>query len=251
MKFSIIIPAFNEEANIASCIVNLDDVLKDYDHEFVVVNDGSTDRTGAVLKGLKKGGLLKIIDRPVGDSGIGKAIKAGILAATGDFIIVAMADSSDDPRDALQMVQIASKSDVDGVYGTRFSKGGKVSNYPPLKRLVNRLYNHLVSVLLAIPHDDMSNAFKMYRRQLLQDLDIESNGFDITIELPVKALLRAKKGIVIIPIKWKGRKEGQPKWKLLREGVVYLKRLLILYGVVRQEGYREGKTVKRIKNDGA
>ena len=235
MKFSIIIPAFNEEANIASCVANLDDALKDHDHEFVVVNDGSTDRTGAVLKGLKTWAPLKIIDRPIRDNGIGKAIKSGLRAADGDYIIITMADSSDDPRDALRMVQIASKKDIDGVFGTRFSKGGKTANYPPLKFLVNRLYNHLASVLLAIPHDDLSNAFKMYRRRLVQDLDIESDGFDITIELSVKALLRAKKRIVVIPTSWYGRQKGLPKWKIVREGVIYLKRLYNLHGIVRHE----------------
>ncbi|MEX2681067.1 MAG: glycosyltransferase family 2 protein [Candidatus Sigynarchaeota archaeon] len=235
MKFSIIIPAFNEEANISKCIVDLNNILKSYEYEFVIVNDGSTDRTGAVLKALKTRVPIKIVDRPVGDNGIGKAIKSGLRVAVGEYIIITMADSSDDPRDTLRMIQIASKRDVDGIFGTRFSKGGTIVNYPPLKLLVNRLYNHLVSVLLAIPHDDMSNAFKMYRRQLVQDLDIESDGFDITIELSVKALLRAKKNIVVIPTRWYGRKKGLPKWKIVREGLVYLKRLYNLYVFFRHE----------------
>jgi dolichol-phosphate mannosyltransferase len=249
MKFSIIIPAFNEEANISSCIANLYNTLKDYDHEFVVVNDGSTDRTGAILRGLKTRAPLKIIDRPVGDNGIGKAIKCGLRAADGDYVIITMADSSDDPRDALRMIQTASKRDVDGVFGTRFSKGGMLINYPPLKLLVNRLYNHLASALLAIPHDDMSNAFKMYRRRLVQDLDIESDGFDITIELSVKVWLRAKREIAVIPIKWYGRKRGLPKWKLLREGIVYLKRLYILHRIVRHERHQKKDLVQQVINE--
>ncbi len=249
MRFSIVIPAFNEEANISTCIANLDNALKDYDHEFVVVNDGSTDRTGAILRGLKTQAPLRIIDRPVGDNGIGKAIKSGLHAAAGDYIIITMADSSDDPQDALRMIQIASTRDVDGVFGTRFSKGGELINYPPLKRLVNRVYNHLASELLAIPHDDMSNAFKMYRRQLVQDLDIESDGFDITIELSVKVWLRAKHEIAVIPIRWNGRKKGLPKWKIVREGILYLKRLSILHRIVQHEGHQERDLAKRIKNE--
>jgi dolichol-phosphate mannosyltransferase len=250
MKFSIVIPAFNEEANIASCVVNLDNALKDQDHEFVVVNDGSTDRTGAVLRGLKTRASLKIIDRPVGDNGIGKAIKSGLHAGDGDYVIITMADSSDDPRDALRMIQIANKRDVDGVFGTRFSKGGKLVNYPPLKLLVNRLYNHFASALLAIPHDDMSNAFKMYRRRLVQDLDLESDGFDITIELSVKAWSRARHEIAVIPIRWYGRKKGLPKWKIVREGILYLRRLSNLLRIVRHERHKRRDLVKRVKNEG-
>ncbi len=176
MKFSIIIPAFNEESNISSCVANLDNVLKDYDHEIVVVNDGSTDQTGVILRSLKTRIPLKIVDRPLGENGIGKAIKCGIRAADGDYIIIAMADSSDDPRDALRMVQIASTRTVDGVFGTRFSRGGRTVNYPPLKLAMNRLYNRLARFLLKIPHDDLSNAFKMYRKELIKSILIESNG---------------------------------------------------------------------------
>ncbi len=249
MKFSIIIPAFNEEANISSCVANLDNTLKDYEHEFVIVNDGSTDQTGAILRGLKTRAPLKIIDRPVGDNGIGKAIKRGLRASDGDYIIITMADSSDDPRDALHMIQIASKRDVDGVFGTRFSKGGKLINYPLLKLLVNRLFNHVASALLEIPHDDMSNAFKMYRRRLIQDLDIESDGFDITIELSVRAWIRARNEIAVIPIRWYGRKKGSPKWKIIREGILYLRRLYKLHEIVRQERYQIRDLVKRVKNE--
>lgn len=225
MKFSIVIPAFNEEANISSCVGNLDDALKDHEHEFVVVNDGSTDRTAVILRGLKTRCPLKIIDRPVGDNGIGKAIKAGLRVASGDFIIITMADSSDDPRDALRMAKIASSRDIDGVFGTRFSNGGKTTNYPPLKLVVNRIYNRFTAVLLGIHHNDLSNAFKMYRRDLVDDLRVDSDGFDITIELSVKAWLRAKREIPIIPIMWHGRMKGMPKWKIVREGVLYLMRL--------------------------
>jgi dolichol-phosphate mannosyltransferase len=243
MKFSIIIPAFNEEANISSCVANLDNALKDHDHEFVVVNDGSTDRTGAVLRGLQTRGPLKIIDRPVGDNGIGKAIKSGLRAADGDYLIITMADSSDDPQDALRMVQIACTRDVDGVFGTRFGKGARLINYPPLKLVVNRLYNYLASAVLAIPHDDLSNAFKMYRRELVQGLHVEADGFDITIELSVKAWLRAKGEISIVPIRWYGRKRGLPKWKIVREGILYLKRLKYLYRIVRHNHIKNnGKT---------
>lgn len=241
MKFSIIIPAFNEEASIASCILALDRMLKDHDHEFVVVNDGSTDRTGVVLDGLKSQFPLEVVDRPVGDNGIGKAIKSGLRAAKGDYIIITMADSSDDAGDALRMVQIACSREVDGVYGTRFAKGGKLVNYPPLKLVVNRIYNHLASLLLGIPHDDLSNAFKMYRRSLVSELDVESDGFDITIELSVKAWLHAKGEIAVIPIKWYGRKSGLPKWKIVREGVTYLNRLKALNDLVRERARHASK----------
>ncbi len=227
MKFSIIIPAFNEEKNIEICVRNIFSVLATWDHEIIVVDDGSTDRTAEIVASIDIPSL-SLVSRPVGCNAFGKAIKKGIDAATGDYSIIVMADLSEDPLDILKMMRFAVTKRPDAIFGTRFSAQSSITNYPPLKMLFNRIFNILVSLLFKTSYHDMSNAFKMYRRAILNEMQIASDGFDITIELPIKMLLHGKK-IISIPNNWRGRRKDSPKWKLIRDGILYLKRLRLLY----------------------
>lgn len=227
-KLSIVIPAFNEEDNIQLCVRNLHRHVKDIDHEIIVVNDGSTDNTLGALNGIKEKYNLTIINRLKGNNGFGKAIRVGLKSASGDYIVVLMADSSEDPRDIMKMVDKARQGKWDIIIGSRFKRECEVIHYPVLKLIANRLFNYLVSFLFKMPYYDVSNAFKMYKRDFIQSITIESNSFDITIELPIKAWLLGKK-FTEVPTNWYGRKKGNPKWKLLKDGRLYIQRAFKLY----------------------
>ncbi|MHA1684443.1 MAG: glycosyltransferase family 2 protein [Promethearchaeota archaeon] len=228
MKFSIVIPAFNEEQSLRFCLMRIKRALVGDDFEIIVVNDGSTDGMVDSISSLVDGELVTLVNRPVGDNGFGKAIRAGLNAASGDYVVIVMADSSEDPADIKKMIRVASWKQYDMIVGTRFDKKSKVIGYPALKLVANRLFNYLAAVVLRIPFRDLSNAFKMYKKSIIDQMEITSEGFDITIELPIKAALLARDKIGVISNKWYGRNRGSPKWKLFKDGILYLKKLVEL-----------------------
>ncbi|MBD3186695.1 glycosyltransferase [Candidatus Bathyarchaeota archaeon] len=227
MMFSIIIPAFNEESTIAYCLRRLHQEIGGEDYEIIVVNDGSTDGTAKVVKSFSKDLAIKVIERPVGASGFGHALKAGFDVAHGDYFVIIMADSSEDPADVHTMMRLAKIHEPDAIFGTRFNPRSTVVGYPIIKLVANRFFNILASIFFRIPYSDLSNAFKMYSKEFIRSISIESQNFDITIELPLKALLLEKR-ILLVANSWHGRKGGYPKWRLVKDGLLYMKRLYSL-----------------------
>nr|MDO8115661.1 glycosyltransferase family 2 protein [Candidatus Sigynarchaeota archaeon] len=134
----------------------------------------------------------------------------------------------DEPRDIIHMIRLANTNRYDIIVGNRFKKESKISGYPTLKLLANRIFNILLAVMFNTPYKDLSNAFKMYRRSFIKTITIEAVDFDITVELPVKAWIAGKR-FIEMPNNWYGRKAGSPKWKLAKAGRVYLNRLWLLY----------------------
>ncbi|HME54879.1 MAG TPA: glycosyltransferase family 2 protein [Candidatus Lokiarchaeia archaeon] len=232
MKFTIVIPAHNEEKNIKICVMKVEDAVKWYDHEIIIVNDGSLDGTQWEAEKLVSG-CVSLINRQIGDNGFGKAVAAGIRAATGDFVVPVMADLSDETKDITRMIRLAQTGRFDVIAGNRFTKQSLITGYPQIKLLANRLFNHLVSVLFKVSYKDLSNAFKMYSTSFLRSITITAKDFDLTIELPLKALIKGMR-FAEIPNNWYGRKAGSPKWKLLKVSRVYFNRLFGLYRVWRK-----------------
>lgn len=227
MKISVVVPAYNEEGNIEKCIKELEKTLKKEDYELVIVNDGSKDKTGDIIERLRKQNKkINQVNRSIGDNGFGKAVKEGYKKATGDYVALFMADLSDDLKDLQKMITKA-KQGYDVIIGNRFTKQSIVTGYPKNKLIANRLFNNILSLLLKIPYKDLSNAFKMYKKEIIKK-DFEADDFDITIEVPVKAYKQGYK-FVEIPNNWYGRKTGSPKFgKLSKAGKTYTKRLIKL-----------------------
>ena len=237
MKFTIVIPAHNEEKNIKICVRKVTAAVNCYDHEIIIVNDGSRDRTQEEAEKLVSG-RVSLINPPIGDNGFGKAVAAGMHAATGDFVVPVMADLSDEPKDIARMIRLAQTGKFDVIVGNRFTKRSLITGYPRIKLLANRLFNHLVSVLFKVPYKDLSNAFKMYSTAFLRSIKIEAKDFDLTIELPLKAIIKGMR-ITEIPNNWYGRKAGSPKWKLQKVSRVYFNRLFALYRIWRKQNTRK------------
>lgn len=224
IELSVIIPARNEERSIGKAVLKVKSTLDKAvvpDFEIIAVDDCSTDGTGRILDRLG-GKRVRIIHREE-TPGFGRALRSGFSAAKGKYVVSFMGDLSDDPKDLVNMLEKA-RSGYDVVIGSRFIEGSKITGYPKAKLVANRLFNHLLALLLWVPYLDLTNAFKMYRADLVGKMRLESEDFDITVEMPIKALKMGAR-FAEVPVNWYGRKSGSPKWKLARAGYIYLARL--------------------------
>ena len=220
---SVVIPAMNEAGCIGSMVEHLQAELKrnDIPHEIVVVDDGSTDTTWQLLQEMS----ARIPElHPVqntGPHGFGRAVVCGLDRMRGDAVVIMMADESDDCRDVVRYWAELNKG-FDSVFGSRFVKGGAVVDYPVVKLVLNRLANTFLRVLFGIRLNDTTNAFKAYRREVIDGCrPLISPHFNLTIELPLKAIVRGFSWTVI-PITWSNRRTGDSKLKIKEMGSRYL-----------------------------
>ena len=220
--YSIVIPAHNEEESLPHTVQAIHDemVRSGVPHEIVVVDDGSRDRTWAVLQELKlRIPTLSPMQNP-GPHGFGRAVIYGLNHMRGDACTIMMADASDSPAHAVRYWQVLNEG-WECVFGSRFVKGGKVIDYPKIKLLVNRLANFLVRIGFNIPLNDTTNAFKAYRRTVIEGCrPFLSPHFNLTVEIPLKAIVRGYSWTVI-PISWQNRKHGVAKLKISEMGSRY------------------------------
>lgn len=220
---SIVIPAKNEEGCIAATVEHLDVELRLHNvpHQIVVVDDGSTDSTWKILSELRtRIPTLQPVQNP-GPNGFGRAIIYGFEHSAGDAVVIMMADESDDCRDVVRYWETLNEG-WDAVFGSRFIKGGGVIDYPPHKLLLNRLANLFLRVLFGAPLNDFTNAFKAYRRAVIEGCrPFLSPHFNLTIELPLKTIVRGYSW-TSTPITWRNRRSGESKLKIKEMGSRYL-----------------------------
>jgi dolichol-phosphate mannosyltransferase len=220
---SVVIPARDEEEALSSTVehLHLEMRLNHIPHEIVVVDDGSSDRTWSVLQDIQKRiPELRPVQNP-GQNGFGRAIAFGLRSMSGDAVVIMMADESDDVRDVVRYWRLLNEG-WDCVFGSRFVQGGGVIDYPRAKLLVNRIANLFIRLLFSIPLNDTTNAFKAYRRTVIQGCEpLISPHFNMTVEIPLKAIVRGYSWTVV-PITWRNRRYGAPKLKLKEMGSRYL-----------------------------
>lgn len=220
--FSVVIPARNEEEGLPATIehLHLEFTLNRIPHEIVVVDDGSTDRTWEILETLQgKVPVLRALKNESGN-GFGRAVVFGLRHARGDAVVIMMADESDDARDAVKYWHTLNEG-WECVFGSRFIKGGGVIDYPRLKLFINRAANYFIRLLFRIPLNDTTNAFKAYRRSVIQGCEpLIAPHFNLTVEIPLKAIVRGYSWKVV-PITWRNRRFGTPKLKIKEMGSRY------------------------------
>ncbi len=220
---SVIIPARDEEGCIASTLTNLHRELESHaiPHEIVVVEDHSTDATWQILTGLTREiPVLKPVQN-TGPGGFGRAIVLGFDRMAGDAAVVMMADESDDPADVVRYWTGLNEGS-ECVFGSRFVHGGRVIDYPWFKLAMNRAANLFLRILFNIPLNDTTNAFKAYRRTVIEGCrPLIAPHFNLTVELPLKAIVRGYSWTVI-PITWRNRRTGVAKLKIKEMGSRYL-----------------------------
>lgn len=223
MKLSVIMPAHNEEAQLEKSVLELIKELESgrIDYELIIVDDNSSDRTSEIVDSLSQEyDAIKAVYRKT-EPGFGRAIKAGFDYISGDAVVIVMADSSDDPKDVVRYFRKIEEG-YDCVFGSRFIKGAVVSDYPFLKLIINRIANNFIRVLFFIKENDITNAFKAYRSEVIKKISpLESEHFNITVELPLKAVVKGFSRVVI-PINWYGRESGVSKLKLAENMKGYL-----------------------------
>src|SRR5581483_8156518 len=220
---SVVIPARNEEGCICSTVEHLHVELNIHHiaHEMIVVDDGSTDKTWELLQTLKeKIPALKPVQNN-GLHGFGRAIIHGLNQMKGDAAVIMMADESDDCRDVVRYWKELNEG-YDCVFGSRFQKGGGVIDYPRIKLLINRMANFFLKTIFAIRLNDTTNAFKAYRKEVIDGCrPLIAPHFNLTVELPLKAIVRGYSWSVI-PITWRNRRHGMAKLKIKEMGSRYL-----------------------------
>jgi dolichol-phosphate mannosyltransferase len=220
---SVVIPARDEEGCIASTVEHLHIELRlnNIPHEIIVVDDGSTDRTLEILQDLRTRITTLSPTKNPGPNGFGRAVIWGLDQMKGDAVVIMMADESDDCRDVVRYWNRLQEG-YDCVFGSRFIKGGGVIDYPKIKLFLNRLANLFLKVLFRIKLNDTTNAFKAYRKEVIEGCrPLIAPHFNITVELPLKAIVRGFSWTTL-PITWRNRRTGTPKLKIKEMGSRYL-----------------------------
>lgn len=216
-------PAYNEEGSIADTITTLYDCLQKngVEHEIVVTNDNSKDNTEKVLQELQKTIPSLVYHNNLGPNGFGYAVRYGLERFTGDCVAIMMADLSDSPEDVVRFYNVMKEGNHDCVFGTRWTNGGVVYDYPLFKKVLNRIFNTVVKIIFRIKYNDCTNAFKLYKRETIYGLKpFLSPHFNLTLELPLKAIVRGYT-YTVVPNSWRNRKAGESKLKIKEMGSRY------------------------------
>lgn len=234
MKLSVVIPAHNEEGCIESTVRALVEKLTEerIEHEVLVVNDNSKDQTEEILARLSREltGVRYVNNTP--PHGFGFAVRKGLESFTGDAVAVYMADASDRPEDLVRYWRTMEEKRVDCVFGSRFARGAQVVDYPLPKLMLNRMANAFIQVLFTLSYNDTTNAFKLYRREVIQGLQpLLSHHFNLTVELPLKSIVRGF-SYAVVPNDWINRKTGVSKLKIKEMGSRYL--FIVLYCLIEK-----------------
>jgi dolichol-phosphate mannosyltransferase len=233
MILSVVIPAHNEEGSIEVSVraIHAELVQRQIPHQVLVVNDHSKDRTEDILRRLQS--ELPGVDyinnpRP---NGFGNAVIAGLDHFSGDCVAVMMGDLSDSPADLVRFYDKMQEG-YDCVFGSRFIRGGKTYDYPKPKLVINRMANAIVQLSLGLRYNDVTNAFKLYRRETIDGLKpFLAHHFNLTLELPLKAIVRGYT-YAVIPNSWTNRKTGISKLKIREMGSRYF--FILLYCLIEK-----------------
>lgn len=218
-KLSIIIPVFNEETTLAEIIRRVAQApVFDYQKEIIVINDGSTDKTGLILENFRDNYDLIVLNHE-DNLGKGEAVQTGLAAATGDLVIIQDADLEYDPQDWPALIEEINKPGIDAVYGSRNINPEKRGYfYYVLGVWILTKFNNL---LFGSQLTDIYTCYKLFPADLIKSIDLTSNGFEIEAEITAKIL---KKGLAIkeVPIKYSPRKFKQGKKIRFKDGLIGL-----------------------------
>ncbi|MGH2961202.1 MAG: glycosyltransferase family 2 protein, partial [Solirubrobacterales bacterium] len=228
MELSVLIPAHNEVGSIATTIEGAVGVLEreGIDHEVVVVDDASSDGTAAAVERLAADNPHVRCLRSHYSRGFGFAVRAGLDRFEGDAVAIVMADGSDDPEDLVHYHRVL-RDGYDCAFGSRFAHGSVVQDYPRFKLAVNRLANWVIRALFRHRYNDTTNAFKAYRREVIETVQpLFSNHFNLTVEIPLKAIVRGH-SYAVVPVSWRNRSAGTSAFSIQEMGSRYL--FIVLY----------------------
>ena len=228
MRLSVVVPARNEVGNIGPTLDQIRERLQreGITYEIVVVNDGSSDATVEEVHARCAADPGVRLVHNQGPNGFGYAVRCGLDAMTGDAVAIVMADGSDSPDDLVRYFYIL-RDRAECAFGSRFLPGSRVEGYPRLKLIINRLANLFIRLLFGLRYNDVTNAFKAYRVNVIQGCrPLLSPHFNLTVEMPLKAIVRGYT-YEVIPINWRQRAQGMSHLHLKEMGSRYL--FIVLY----------------------
>jgi dolichol-phosphate mannosyltransferase len=211
-QLSIVVPVYNEGDAVEPVIRALSAGVRT-PHEIIVVYDFDADTTVPVIARLEPSipGLRRL--RNDLGRGVLNAMKAGIAGTSAPYVLISMADGSDEPSIVDSMVDLA-RGGADVVAASRYMRGGRQVGGPLLKRTMSRIAGLSLHWFAGVPTHDPTNNFKLYSRAFLDATTIESDaGFELALELTVKATL-AGRGVAEVPTTWRDRTAGTSNFKL-------------------------------------
>ncbi len=210
---SIVIPVYNEGENIAGVLTNLEAALPADPVEVLIVYDFEEDNTIPVVKRLQSHfGNVRLQRNDIG-RGVLNALRKGFQVARGKYVLVMMADGSDEPEAIRPMLELA-RSGADVVAGSRYMRGGGQEGGPWLKRTMSRTAGLSLHWVAGLPVHDATSNYRLYSRRLLDAVTIESSaGFELAIELTVKAQ-RLGLRLAEVPTTWHDRTAGTSRFRL-------------------------------------
>ena len=187
MKISVIIPMYNEEENVEKTLNEIDNVLKSFDdYEIIIVDDGSSDNTFKLVHNFISDKNNFLLFRHKLNMGMGKAIRTGFENSSGDILVTIDADLSYEPEDIPKLVKNINESN-DIVIGSQYMYGGKTENIPFLRLFISKMANKIVGYSLGDNISTVTGVFRAYKREVIDSLELESNGKEINPEIIYKA----------------------------------------------------------------
>lgn len=213
-RLTIVTPVYNEAENIAALVESAKKSIH-HDYQLFCVYDDESDTTLPVLERLRPDHPEIVVIKNAYGRGALQAIRTGLEAASDGAVVVTMADLSDDLRSVDEMYELY-RQGYDLVCGSRYMRGGKQLGGPLLKRSMSRIAGVSLMYLTGIPTHDVTNSFKLYSRQLIDSIEIESRGgFEIGMEIAVKAYLGGYR-LAEVPTSWTDREAGESNFDLPR-----------------------------------
>ncbi len=223
-SLNIVIPVYNEGANIGATLSRIAEGLRETTVKtyVTVVYDFEEDNTLPAIESLRTGYPMPIRLQKNTGKGVCEAIKQGLLASHTTFVLVTMADMSDD-YEKLPLMLAEATAGWDIVCGSRYMRGGSQHGGPLLKKTLSRLAGLSLHWLAGLPTHDVTNSYKLYRRSILDSIHLESSGgFEIGSEIVVKAFASRMK-ITEVPCSWRDRSQGESRFRLTKWLPLYLK----------------------------
>ena len=220
-KLSVIVPVYNERNTVAEIVRQMRAVELPLEREVVIVDDGSTDGTGDILKQLADSTVRVVVHRA--NQGKGAAVRTGLAQVTGDLVLIQDADLEYDPEDWPKLLAPVLKGRAQVVYGSRFT--GERRNMLFLHWVGNRLLSLCTNILYNTTLSDMETCYKLFDRELIGTINLRANGFDFEPEVTAKVLRRGVR-IYEVPISYSGREFDEGKKITWQDGLVALRTLI-------------------------